>query len=292
MTTELPPCTLHQISEHVWWFTPESRTDRPSLCAVVGDNQVVLLDIGASPTHTQQFVSELAKQGIALPDYAVLTHWHWDHVFGMAALNCPIIAHEETAQHIERMMSLDYGDGNLPNLVAQGHEVEFTREHMVLEMSNAQRQGLVLRKPEITFRQFVGLNLQGVTCEIHHVGGDHASDSVVMVIPEDKVLFLGDCFYYTVYETPQHFTKSKVLPLIDKLSAFSAEIVVMGHNNQLLSQAELYQEFGLIRDTYALLDEHGEVKRETIQDTLLQSYDTDDVAFYLETIVAGLAFDR
>ncbi|MGB7339199.1 MAG: MBL fold metallo-hydrolase, partial [Phototrophicaceae bacterium] len=194
------PCTLHRISEHIWWFTPDDHTDRPSLCAVVGSERVLLLDIGASIAHTQAFLNALAAQGIGAPDFAVLTHWHWDHVFGSDALTCPIIAHVETATNIERMMTLDYSDANLLNLVAEGHEVDFTREHMVLELSNQQRKNLTLRQPDVTFCSAITLHLGGVTCQIEHVGGDHASDAVVIYVQEDKLLFLGDCFYYTVYQ--------------------------------------------------------------------------------------------
>ncbi|MEO1287810.1 MAG: MBL fold metallo-hydrolase, partial [Chloroflexota bacterium] len=148
MVQSYRPCTLHQISAHVWWYVPEERTDRPSLGAVVGSERVLLLDIGASVAHTRSFLDALHVQGISSPDYAVLTHWHWDHVFGIDALTCPIIAHIETSENIARMITLDYSNDNLPNLVAQGHEVEFTREHMIIELSNTQRQNLNLRLPD------------------------------------------------------------------------------------------------------------------------------------------------
>ena len=288
MQKEYPPCTLHQVSEHIWWFTPEARTDRPSLAAVVGANDVALLDIGASPKHTQQFLSMLAEQGIAAPHYAVLTHWHWDHSFGMAALGCPTIAHLETAQNIERMMSLDYCDANLPILIADGHEVPFTTEHMVLELTDENRKQLHLHNPAITFSDELRLNLGGVHCQIHHVGGDHAADSVVIYIPEDKVLFLGDCFYYTVYEEPQHYTQEKILALIDTLAQFKAEVFVQGHSNVLVSRQQMTSWFELIRDVYALLEQHGHDQLDTVRKILHQKYDAEDVTDFLAPIIAGI----
>ena len=287
----LAACTLHQISEHVRWFTPEDRTDRPSLCAVVGEKAVALLDIGASPVHTQQFLDALSREGIAAANYAVLTHWHWDHVFGIEALSCPVIAHEETNQNIKRMMTLDYSDDNLPNLVAEGHEVEFTREHLVIELSDEQRRKLKLRPSDITFAQSIQLHLGNVTCDIQHIGSDHASDSAVIYIPEDKVLFLGDCFYYTVYQEPRHYTKEKILPLIDKLEAFDVEQFVMGHANQIVSKDDLYKEFALIRSIYSQLDQRGKENLPAIKSELYKGYDNEDVDDYLEPVLAGFKLD-
>lgn len=287
MTIEYPPCTLHQISEHVWWFTPEDHTDRPSLCAVVGEKGVVLLDIGASPAHTRQFLDALSGEGIASPDYAVLTHWHWDHVFGIDVLSCPVIAHEETNENLKRMMGLDYSDANLPNLVTEGHEVEFTRECMIIELSNEQRRKLKLRPADITFTDSIRLHLGDVTCDIEHIGGDHASDSVIIHIPEDKVLFLGDCFYYTVYQEPRHYTEAKILPLIDKIGTFYAEQFVLGHANQLMSKEEMQADFSLIRSIYKQLNEQGKNSLSAIKSELYKDFDNEEVDDYLETILAG-----
>lgn len=288
MSKIYPECTLHPISEHVWWFTPEDRTDRPSLCAVVGDNKVALLDIGASPAHTRQFLAALTSEGITTPDSAVVSHWHWDHVCGMEELDCLIIAHDETATNIQRMMTLDYSDANLDSLVAQGHEVPFTTEHLAIEMSDEQRKNLVLRYPDITFKDNLMLHLGDVSVNVQHVGGDHASDALIAYVPEDKVLFLSDCYYYTVYQLPEHYTEAKVIPLIDRLQQFDAEQIILGHSNIILDRDTLHKEFALIRDSYRLLHQHGTDTLEAIKAELYQVYDNEDVDDFLEPILAGL----
>ena len=160
----MQPCTLHKVSEHVWWFTPESRTDRASLGLVVGANASLMLEVGASPAHTEQFLQALTDAGLPQPDYVVLTHWHWDHSFGISALDVPVFAYHETAQHIQRMMDYDYGDEGLAQLIATGIEVEFIREHITVEMTNEQRKNLKLRLSDITFDSYITFQLGGVTC--------------------------------------------------------------------------------------------------------------------------------
>lgn len=46
--------------------------DRPSLAAVVGTAQTLLLDGGASAAHTEQFLSQLEAAAVSAPDFAVL----------------------------------------------------------------------------------------------------------------------------------------------------------------------------------------------------------------------------
>ncbi len=43
---------LERASEHVWWFTPDDRTDRPALAAVSGAEATVRRGGGAAPVHT------------------------------------------------------------------------------------------------------------------------------------------------------------------------------------------------------------------------------------------------
>jgi glyoxylase-like metal-dependent hydrolase (beta-lactamase superfamily II) len=282
----MQPCTLHKVSEHVWWFTPESRTDRASLGLVVGENASLMLEAGASPAHTKQFLQALTDAGLPQPDYAVLTHWHWDHSFGISALDVPVFAHHETAQHVKRMMAYDYGDSGLAQLVADGIEFEFIREHIAIEMTDTERKNLKLRLPDITFDNSITFQLGSVTCQVKHVGGDHAADSCVMYIPEDKVLFLGDCIYQTVYEEPRHYTRSKLLPLIDKIENIDAIYFIEGHSDEVIERAQIMKWFSDMRRIYSLIDEHGASNSEAIQSILGEDEDALD---FLETILAGYA---
>ncbi|WP_306299211.1 MBL fold metallo-hydrolase [Brevibacillus brevis] len=43
-----------------------------------------LIDAGNSPAHAALFRKSLQRLGARLPDLLILTHWHWDHTFGMS----------------------------------------------------------------------------------------------------------------------------------------------------------------------------------------------------------------
>ncbi len=40
--------TLTQISDHVYWFSPDDKTDRPVLGAIVGQTNTLWVDVGNS----------------------------------------------------------------------------------------------------------------------------------------------------------------------------------------------------------------------------------------------------
>ncbi len=71
---------------------------------------------------------------------------------------------------------------------------------------------------------------------VRHVGGDHADDSTVMHVEPDDVLFLGDCLYEA---PPGGYTAERLLPLIEAVRGFGAELFVEGHGEVVLSTVEL-----------------------------------------------------
>lgn len=284
--TELEPCTLHQISEHVWWFTPDPRNDRASLGVVVGDKGTLMLDIGASPAHTNEFLKVLNNKGLPRPDSAVLTHWHWDHSFGMEALKIPFAAHHDTAKNLQRLVGYDYGDEGLGDLVKRGIEIEFVREYMTIEMDNTQRRNLKLRQPDYIFDDKHHYDLGSATCEVLHVGGDHAPDSCIMYIPEDKVLFMGDCFYFTVYEQPRHYTK-EILRLIQKLESFDINQYIVGHSNKSITSSEIKQWFAIIKQAFNLIDQYGIDDQTLLVRELTKDHIEADVLEFLQPIIEG-----
>lgn len=287
------PCVLQQVSKHVYWFTPEPRTDRPSLAAVVGAKSTIMLDIGASPKHTQQFLAALQEKGIAAPSFALATHWHWDHWFGIAALNIPVLAYRETAENMRRQMAYDFSDKGLVEQVAQGVEIAFCTEHMAIEMNEAERLKLGLRMPEIVFDGRINFDLGDVSCQIEHLGGDHASDAVVAYIPEDKILFMGDCLYPTIYQEPRHYTRANLLPLLAKLETFGAKHYIEGHSTEIINDADMQQYFQWMRLSYELIDKHG-LDEARLEAALLEHTNNDDALDFLRDVLAGerLAISR
>lgn len=237
--------TLRAISPRVHWLTPDSATDRPILGAVSGARCTLLVDAGNSPAHAQVMLDALAQRDVPAPSFVMLTHWHWDHVFGSAALDLPTFAQAETKRIVDIMARLDWSDAALDQRVADGTEIAFCQEMIKAELPD--RSGLVIRPPEISFTTEIELDLGGVTCQIVHVGGDHSPDSSVVYVPEERVLFLGDCIYDDLYHGPRRLTAGALFPLLDRLLAYDAELYLPSHHAEPLTRAQLADEAALLR---------------------------------------------
>lgn len=281
--------TFNQMSQHVYWLSPCSDTDRPTLGVIVGQRATLIVDAGNSPAHAELLLHEITKAQLPLPSFVALTHWHWDHVFGTAALALPTFAHVETRRIVSEMAGLDWSDAALDQRVAQGTEIAFCRDMMRRELPD--RSDLTIRPPEIAFTSRVEIDLGGVSCHIVHVGGDHAADSTVVYVPGDEIMFVGDCFYPDIYHAVRRYTTAKLFPLLDQLLSYNAACYVAGHHPEPISRAEMEAETILYRTIGSIVEQHAPdhdaIEREL--NAALKGNVTDDDQELVGEFLAGLA---
>jgi glyoxylase-like metal-dependent hydrolase (beta-lactamase superfamily II) len=230
---------LQRIAEHVFWLPP-AKPDRPSLCAVVGGDSTLMLDAGASDAHARAFLDALAAEGVAPPTAVVLTHSDWDHVFGAAAVGARVLAHRLTDARLGELAATDWSDEALDARVAAGVKSPEHAANIKAELP-APRTVRVARADTV-FDDGLDLDLGGVTVQVRHVGGDHAADSTVMYVQQDRVLFLGDALYESTGGeaggAARTLTVERAFPLLDAVLAFDAELYVEGHTDTLMPRAE------------------------------------------------------
>ena len=219
--------TLQKLSNRLFYLPPYQKTDRPILAAIVGDNQTLLIDAGNSSNHAKLFKEQLASHQIT-GDILALTHWHWDHVFGLYEMDMPSIANFMTYDKIKELQKLSWEDKELDERVEAGIEIPFCADAIKLELGS--KREVIIPDPTIIFEKQIKLNLGGVTCFIEHVGGDHSSDSNLLYIPEEKTLFLGDSLYANMYAEKWHYTIEKMVNFwrrlkVMMLKSFSFHII-------------------------------------------------------------------
>lgn len=269
---------FNRIGQHTFWLSPDSTTDRPALGVVTGKRCSLLVDAGNSPAHVQALYDQLQLHNIAPPSFVALTHWHWDHVFGTSVLDLPTFASEETRRIVTLMADLDWSDWALEQRVADGREIAFCRDMIKAELPD--RAALTIRPPEISFSSEVTIDLGGVTCQIILVGGDHAHDSSIVYVPEDKVVFLGDCFYDDLHHGPRRLTTTQLFPLLDRLIAFDATCYVPSHHDEPLSREEMIAEANLLHTIGRTVEQHypdQELVIAALPEALGRSLTEDDI---------------
>ncbi len=282
----MTPRRLNQITPRVFWLPPDSTTDRPVLGVVEGAHARLVVDAGNSQAHARLLLEEAERAGIAPPTFVALTHWHWDHVFGTCALPLPTFAHVETRRVVAEMAELDWSDEALDRRVEAGVEIAFCRDMIKAELP--ERAGLMIRPPDIAFTGEIALDLGGITCRIVHVGGDHAADSSVVYVPEEGIVFLGDCLYPDIYHPVRRFTTTKLFPLVDTLLGFDAQWYLAGHDPQPIPRAEIVEYTSLLKTIGRVVEEHAGDRAAVLANlprTLGRSLDDDD----LETVDEFLA---
>ena len=270
---------LERASEHVWWFTPDERTDRPALAVVAGATASALLEVGASVAHTTSFLEAIEPLGLPPLRAAVLTHWHWDHSFGGAALDVPIIAHRSTAVELAHQASLDWSDAALDARVEADEEIAFCRDMIRIEIPDRSELDIVL--PQIVFDDHLELDLGGIHVAIDHVGGDHAADSCVFHVVEDGLIVLGDCLYQRLYAPEPFLTIASVRSLASRVGGYGARLAIEGHNPAMLDAAALATRLSDLTDAADRVEQLGD-------DALATARDDDDRET-LEFLLTGRA---
>ncbi|CEG29281.1 MBL fold metallo-hydrolase [Bacillus sp. B-jedd] len=250
---------IKQLSEHVWYLPASHETDRPVLGAVLGQDYSLLIDAGNSPAHAELFLNELKRIGASESRLLVLTHWHWDHIFGTKKMNLPAIAHAKTKLHIDKLKGLQWTDEALDERVRTGVEIEFCAE-MIKKEFGEKRDEIKIVSPVMTFEDSLAIDLGGVHVRLKHVGGDHADDSTVVFIEEDSVLFLGDCYSPNMYAKKWHYNTPVFLKLLNELEEYQASFYIHSHANPA-TQEEFYQElFEMRAINRAALENKGDTE--------------------------------
>ena len=278
--------TFLQISPQVYWLSPDAATDRPVLGVISGERGSLIVDAGNSSNHAQVLLEQIEHHALSNPAYLFLTHWHWDHVFGAQRLSVPAFAHHETVRIMERMSTFDWSDAALEQRVRDGLEIEFCKDMIKAELPD--RSDLIIRTPEFAITQLVTIHLGDISCQLIHVGGDHSHDSMVAFVPEEKVMFLGDCIYDDLHHGPRRFTTGKLLPLYERLLAFNAEYYLPSHHLEPLTHQALADEHALLTKIGHAVERIGD-DRQSVIDELTKRIGSPLEADHVEIAEAFLA---
>jgi glyoxylase-like metal-dependent hydrolase (beta-lactamase superfamily II) len=251
----LSAARFETLTPRVDRFTPDDRSDRPVLGAIHGERATLLVEGGASVAHLRSFVDELEAHGRPPVEAIVLTHWHWDHSFGSAAVEAPVFAHPDSRAELEAQAAFDWSDEALDARVREGRELQFCADMIKVELPDRSDLRIVVPSEVIeTSRIF---DLGGTTAVVKHVGGDHAPDSLAVYAAEDRVLFLGDCLYQKLHAPEEQLTIAGVRDLLAALEEFDVAYAVEGHDDNVADAAAYAARIDELRRAADLVARHG-----------------------------------
>ncbi len=243
-----------QLTSRIWYQTPVSETDRPILAVVRGEKHQLMIDAGNSSAHAALFLEEMKTHNLGSPDLLALTHWHWDHIFGMKHLGLPSIATKQTITHMKEMQPYAWTDEALRERMDQGIEIPFCADAIKLEYGEARDIEIVL--PTIGFEGQLDLDLGGVQCQLIEVDNDHSPGSLLVYLPEERVVFLGDAMYADIFSPKWNYTVERTARLLEVLDRLDVDYYIWSHG-EAMPKSEFEEEVQILRRAIRITEATG-----------------------------------
>ena len=154
---QAPPFQTRKLSDTTYLFRYQGHQ---SLFLVTPDGVIATDPIGyLRPEAVRTYLDEIRKVTPAPVRYVVYSHHHYDHIAGgrpFKDLGATFVAHRNAKTRLE---ALRYPDAVIPDEVVDDARV---------------------------------LELGGVRLELRYVGRNHSDNSLVMLVPKDRLLFTVD----------------------------------------------------------------------------------------------------
>lgn len=212
---------LTKLTNRIYFLEHEPEVDRPMLAYIKGDKLSLAIDAGYSSSHVQDFYNAIELENFKKPDFTVITHWHYDHTFGMHAISGISVAYDKTNEFLKNQQEQAKNANYIETLKTE--DVHFRREYCEQDQLN-----IVLA--DFTFSDKLTLNLGGIIADIFHTVSPHSEDTTCVYVPEEKVLFLGD-------STSEDFFNGGYMD-IDKLNSLIQTVQSMDCDYCILSHCE------------------------------------------------------
>ncbi len=218
---------LKRITENIYYTEPVEATDRPVMGYVRGEKYSLMIEAGNSEKTVARFNADLADNGFAPADFVVVTHHHWDHCFGISSLKAVSIALDKTNDILDDMSHWEWNDGLLTQYVADDRFPLFCEPHIRLEYPDLTE--IQVKKADISFKDEMILDLGDQPCVFKKVTSPHTDDSIIVYIPNEKVVFFGDSLCEELVRDQWIDNREKLSVLIEELEAIDFDYGLEGH---------------------------------------------------------------
>lgn len=203
---------------------------QPNIGVIALETQAILIDGGNSPRHAKQIMATLKQQALPPVTTIILTHHHWDHSFGAATIAAPtIIAHERCAEHLAAYRQREWNPTILREEISRNPRSELSNNALIDAISNW--RDLQIVQPTMTFSHHLTRYFDDMVIELVHVGGIHADDSIIVKLPQQQVMFLGDCYYPKPYAERDADDEDLDLEMLALLLADEYDVYIDGHGS-------------------------------------------------------------
>ena len=181
---------------------------------VIGDKGVLVVDSLVSGKEAKRLLADIRKITDKPIRYVVDTHNHFDHTFGnseFATLGAVIVAHDNCSENM-RVSSKQV----LDNAESYGLNADEAKE-------------IKIAYPNVSTANGMHIGLGGISVDLIYVAPSHTDDSIMIFIPEEKVVFAGDVLFTDYYPFMGTGTIEGWVKTLEKLNEMDADRIIPGH---------------------------------------------------------------
>lgn len=216
-----------KLTDKIYYLPHNDKTDRPILGYIKGEKYSLMVDSGNSKKHADLFIDEINNLNLPYPNFVAITHSHWDHTFGMDSLKSISIASNKTNEILKNMCKWQWTKEAMKKRLLNNEDIKFCDTMIKLEYQDLSQ--IKVKTADVIFDKELKIDLGGLTCELKRIDSSHADDCVVVNIPEEKIIFIGDIICEDFHHGQPKYYKDKLDSLINELIAIDFKIALFSH---------------------------------------------------------------
>lgn len=181
---------------------------------VVTDEGVVVVDALGSPALAEALIAEIRRVTPQPIRYAIVTHYHADHIYGLQVLQAAgatVVAHAAGREYLTSdtaRLRLEASRNDLAPWIDANTRLVAADRWLDADTT---------------------LRLGGVDFRIRHVGPAHTSEDLVVHVPQRGVLFAGDLVFQGRIPFVGQADSQQWIASLGQLLTLGAKVVIPGH---------------------------------------------------------------
>lgn len=210
-----------KVTERVWYVQGEpgmasaaNEGYNSNAGFVVTDEGVVVIDALGSPALGEALLAAIRKVTTKPVKRVIVTHYHADHFYGLQAFKK---AGADVWAHFGAREYLVNGDADMRRRQRARDLFPWVTDDTPLLPADRWLEG------DATF------TLGGKRFEIQHFGPAHSPEDLVIVVPDEGVVFIGDILFAGRIPFVGEADSKSWLSKIDRLIALKPRLLVTGH---------------------------------------------------------------
>jgi cyclase len=210
---------------------------------VVLDNGVLVFDTHFTPEAGQSLMSALRSVTSKPVRYVINSHWHADHTHGNQAFADAQMISSTNARRDMQQMDIPSMNRNIKIAQTQleelGRSAVQEQDSIQKERINSQIKArrdfldtmsrLKFMTPVVTFDDSIKIQDGKREIRLYYYGKGHTDGDILMLVPDAKIVFLGDLFFNDAIPNVQDASILEWMKTLGKILELDADKFVPGH---------------------------------------------------------------